>query len=122
MAFRVEISPRAFHDLDEIAGHIQQQASFEQAEEWFNGMVAALGTLEELPHRCPIAAESHALGQEVRVLLYGKRNRRYKVFYSVQQKTPSTGSVRVFHVRHWARNRLNTDELRELVGTQLYNP
>ncbi|MGD0126034.1 MAG: type II toxin-antitoxin system RelE/ParE family toxin [Terriglobia bacterium] len=112
MAFRVEIAPRAFHDLDEIAGYIEQQASFEQAEQWFN----AIRTLGEFPHRCPIADESRALGYEVRVLLHGKRNRQFKVFYSVQQKTPSTGSVRVFHVRHWARTRLHTDALRELIA------
>jgi len=34
MAFRVEISPRAFNDLDEISRYIKQQDSFEQAEEW----------------------------------------------------------------------------------------
>jgi plasmid stabilization system protein ParE len=42
MAFRVEISPQALSDLDEIAGYIKQQASFEQAEEWFNGIIAAI--------------------------------------------------------------------------------
>jgi hypothetical protein len=52
----------------------------------------------------------------VRLLLYGKRNRQYKVFYSVQKKTRSTGTVQVFHVRHWARKSLDTDQLRELMG------
>jgi len=33
MAFRVDISPRAVHDLDEIVAYIEQEASFEQAEE-----------------------------------------------------------------------------------------
>jgi plasmid stabilization system protein ParE len=42
MAFRVEISSRALSDLDGIAGYIKQQASFEQAEEWFNGIIAAI--------------------------------------------------------------------------------
>jgi plasmid stabilization system protein ParE len=116
MASRVEIAPRAFHDLDEIAGYIEQQASFEQAEQWFNGMIAAITALGEFPHRCPITDESRALGYEVRVLLHGKRNRQFKVFHSVQQKTPSTGSVRVFHVRRWARTRLPTDALRELIA------
>jgi plasmid stabilization system protein ParE len=116
MAFRVEISPRAFDDLDGIARYIKQQASFGQAEEWFNGMIAAIRTLEHLPHRCRVADESQELGQEVRLLLCGKRNRQYKVYYSVQQTTPSTGTVRVFHVRHWARKTPDTDRLRELMG------
>ncbi len=85
MAFRVEISPRAFNDLDEIAEYIKQRSSFEQAEKWFNGIIAAIRSLEHLPHRCLVAEESEELGQEVRVLLYGKRDRRYKVYYSVQE-------------------------------------
>jgi len=116
MAFRVEISPRAFNDLDEITGYIKQQVSFEQAEEWLDGIIAAIRTLEDMPHRCPVADESKELGQEVRLLLYGKRNREYKVFYSVHQKTRSTGTVQVFHVRHWARKSLNIDQVRELMG------
>jgi plasmid stabilization system protein ParE len=115
MAFRVEISPRAFDDLDEIARYIKQRASFEQAEEWFNGIIAAIRTLEDLPHRCRVADESRELGQELRLLLYGSRKRQYKVYYSVQQTTRSTGTVRVFHVRHWARKTPNIDRLRELM-------
>jgi plasmid stabilization system protein ParE len=117
MAFPVEISPRAFNDLDQIAEYIRQRSSFEQAEKWFDGIIAAIRTLEHLPYRCPIAGESEELRQEVRLLLYGKRNRRYKVYYSVQQTTPSAGSVRVFHVRHWARKSLEPDQLRKLVDT-----
>jgi plasmid stabilization system protein ParE len=116
MAFRVEISPQAFNDLDEIARYIKQHSTFEQAEEWFNGIIAAIRTLEDMPNRCPAADESEELGQEVRLLLYGKRNRKYRVYYSIRQKTPSIGTVRVFHVRHWARRSLNADQLRELMG------
>ena len=53
MAFRVEISLRAFNDLDEIARYIKQQSSFEQAEEWFNAIVAAIRTLEDMPKPVP---------------------------------------------------------------------
>jgi plasmid stabilization system protein ParE len=116
MAFRVEIAPQAFNDLDAIAEYIKRNGSFDQAEEWFNGIVDAIRTLEDMPSRSPIADESEELGQEVRVLLYGKRNRRYKIYYAIRQETPSTGSVRVFHVRHWARERLSADEVRELMN------
>ncbi len=116
MAFRVEISPRAFNDLDEIARYIKRHSSFEQAEGWFNGIIAAIRTLEGMPSRCPVADVSKELGQEVRLLLYGKRNRQYKVYYSIRQRAPSAGTVQVFHVRHWARKSLNTDRLRELMG------
>lgn len=115
MAFRVEISPRALTDLDQIAEYIEREASFAQAEEWFKGIFGAIRTLEHMPGRCPIAKESEEVGQEVRLLLHGKRNRRYKVYYSVQHTTASTGSVRVFHVRHWARKDLSQKQLRKLI-------
>ena len=76
MAFRVEVSPRAFRDLDKIARYIKGQSSLNQAEEWFNGIVAAIRTLENMPYRCPVADVSEELGQEVRLLLYGMRNRQ----------------------------------------------
>ena len=122
MAFRVEVSPRAFNDLDEIARYIEQRGSLEQAEKWFNGIMAAIRTLENLPHRCRVAEESEELGQEVRLLLYGTRNRQYRVYYSVQETKPSTGTVRIFHVRHWARKRLSTDQLRKLTGEHTTDP
>lgn len=114
MAFHVEIAPRAFDDLDEIADYIRRNGSFKQAEDWFNGIIAAIRTLEHMPSRCPIADESEDVGQQVRVLLHGKR-RRYKVYYAIQESGPSTGRVRVFHVRHWARKTLVAGELRELM-------
>lgn len=115
MAFRVEIAPRAFNDLDEIAAYIKRWGSFERAEEWFNGIMDAIQTLEAMPSRSPIADESEDLGEEVRVLLYGRRNRKYKIYYSIRHKGPSTGTVRVFHVRHWARKSLSAEEVQTLM-------
>ena len=114
MAFRVEISPQAFTDLDDIADYITRHGSFDRAEEWFNGIISAIRTLEDLPSRCPVADESEDLEQEAHVLLDGRRNRKYRVYYSIQQRTPSKGTVSVFHVRHWARKSLSPDQLREL--------
>lgn len=55
-----------------------------------------------MPERIAVAEESTELGLEVRVRLYGKRNRQYKVYFGVYG-TANTGIVHVFHVRHWAR-------------------
>lgn len=116
MAFRVEIAPRALRDLDEIAEYIKRGGGFGQAEEWFNGMIDAIRTLEEMPARCPIADESYELGQEVRLLLHGKRSRKYRVYYAIRHDAPSAGAVLVFHVRHWARKSLSGSQLRKLIN------
>jgi plasmid stabilization system protein ParE len=80
MVFRVELAPRAFADLDSIAGYIRERESFESAEKWFNAILRAIESLAEMPQRCRVAEESRDLGREVRVLLYGRKNRAYRVF------------------------------------------
>ena len=115
MAFRVEVAPQASRDLDAIATYIAKHGSFDQAQAWFNSIMGAIAALRELPNRCPVAEESEDLGGQVRLLLHGRRNRRYKVYFSIQLKTPAEGIVRVFHVRHWARHRPNAGELQKLL-------
>ncbi len=112
MAFRVEIAPQASADLDAIADYIKQRGSFESAQQWFNGIMDAIAALKDMPGRCPIAEESEELEQDVHLLLYGRHNRRYKVYYSLHDETRT---VRVFHVRHWARKALNADDLQGFV-------
>jgi hypothetical protein len=65
-----------------------------------------------MPHRCSIAEESATLEAEVRGLLHGKRNRRYKIYFDIQAEAKT---VRVFHVRHWAVRPIETDELEDLM-------
>jgi plasmid stabilization system protein ParE len=94
MAFRVEISPRAYRDLDSIATVIGEGSSPEAARKWF---LAVLDVIEK-----------------VRVLLYGRKNRSYKISFCVQPDTQTNGIVSVFHVRHWARRNLSTYELMQM--------
>ena len=114
MAFRVEIAPRAYEDLDQIAGHIAAQGGFEQAEMWFNGIISAIASLRDMPSRCRIAEESEVVGQVVRCLLCGRRNRRYKVYFAIRPESRIGGMVQVFHVRHWARRPLTAREFKDL--------
>jgi plasmid stabilization system protein ParE len=118
MAFHVEIQPQAFDDLDSIAKFIKTSSSFATAEKWFNGIMGEIASLEEMPERCPIAPESDDLPRQVRVLLHGRRNRTYKVYFGVQQTTPGHGVVSIYHVRHYARKPLTNEELDELMDDQ----
>ena len=111
MGFRVEIQPQAFDDLDAIAGYIAAQSSHAIAERWFNAIFEEIYTLSEMPARCAVANESAELGRDVRVLLHGRRNRMYKVYFVINGSSPSGGSVQVLHVRHWAKKPMSGDEL-----------
>lgn len=112
MAFRVEIAPLAFENLDTLAEYIRERGSFESTERWFNGIIDAIRTLGESPGRCPLADEFPDLGAEVRLLLYGGRNRRYKIYFAIHNETRA---IRVFHFRHWASRPMAPEELVDLI-------
>jgi hypothetical protein len=88
------------------------RGSFESAQRWFNGIIDAIRSLDEMQGVVRVAEESEDLRAEVRVLLYGKRARRYKIYFAVHGES---GTVRVFHVRHWAMKPVERDELEELM-------
>lgn len=116
MAFSVEISPRAFRDLDELATELKERSrSHTLARKWFLSVLGAVDSLAEMPERCPVVTEAEDEIERVRLLLHGKRNRRYKIFYCVRKRSPSTGTVSVLHVRHWARKGVSADELQKLM-------
>jgi plasmid stabilization system protein ParE len=53
MDFSVEISPRAFRDLDELAAELKERSqSYTFARKWFLTIVDAIGSLVEMPERC----------------------------------------------------------------------
>jgi plasmid stabilization system protein ParE len=114
MGFHVELSPQALADLDSIAGDIAGRGSPGSAARWFDGLIAAIRTLAEMPHRCPLAAEDADLQAGVRLLLHGRRNRCYKIFYAIHEPAKT---VRVFHIRHWARKPAAADELQRMAGS-----
>jgi len=88
MDFSVEISPRAFRDLDELAAELKERSqSHTVAGKWFLTVLDAIDSLAQMPQRCPVVMEAQDEIECVRLLLHGKRNRRYKIYYC----------------RHWAR-------------------
>jgi toxin ParE1/3/4 len=110
MDFQVELLPIAVSDIDEIADYIRERGSQESAETWFNGIMAEIRSLRSLPTRCPVAGVSAEVGVQVRLLLFGRRHRQYKVYFVIDDKTRV---VSIIHVRHWARRAVSAGDLAE---------
>jgi plasmid stabilization system protein ParE len=90
MAFNVEISPRAFRDLDELATELKERSqNGAVARKWFLAVVGAIDSLAEMPERRPVVTEARDEIERVRLLLHGKRNRRYRIYYCVRKVGPS---------------------------------
>ncbi len=95
MEYEVRLSKRSIQNLRNIYISIRAVHS-PLAEDWFRGLEAAIFSLEEMPHRCPITPERPAL----RHLLYGDRPRAYRVIFSIDE---AKKIVNVAQIRHWAR-------------------
>jgi len=70
---------------------------------WFNGLAAAIFSLERNPKRCSLAPENDAFEEEIRQLLYGKRGGVYRILFTIVGDT-----VKVLHLRHGARRFLES--------------
>ncbi len=101
MTFRVEISPSALADVEDIFLWMQRESP-SKADEWFNGLVEAILTLEQFPNRSPKAPESEDIGLEIRQLVYKK----HRILFGV-----SNSDVQIFRIRHIAQDRLSSDNL-----------
>ena len=102
MAYRVELSPEADREIEEAYRWIAA-ASPRGAHRWFNGLMDALRSLSDFPQRCPPAPESDAFVENIRQLLYGRRQHRYRALFAIRGKT-----VQVLHIRHGARRHLGS--------------
>jgi plasmid stabilization system protein ParE len=68
--------------------------------------MAKLGTLEDQPERCSIAAESEDLGQEIRELLLGRRRYEYRILFKLSGRL-----VVILRVWHGSRDSITREEI-----------
>lgn len=110
MAYRVELTPRATADADGAALYIRQYSP-KAASRWFDGLMRAVLSLEEMPQRCARAPEAEILGVDLRQLLYGKLRSVYRIVFRVYEEPEPV--VRVVAIRHGARDRMSADDIQE---------
>ncbi len=102
--YRIVIRSKAKRNLLDIYRYMLDQ-NFSGAKAWADGLVEAIGTLEESPMRCSLAPESRIFQKEIRQLLYGKKTRPYRVLFTVEEST-----VSVISIRHASQDVLGSDE------------
>jgi toxin ParE1/3/4 len=107
MTYRVELTARAFRDL-EILYLEKNAADSPDAARWFNGLEQAVSTLETRPNRCPIAPEARKVKRQLRHLLYGAKPHVYRVIFEVDERRHI---VSVLTIRHGARKPLKSGDL-----------
>jgi plasmid stabilization system protein ParE len=100
MKFSVEITDTAWDEIKEAYSWLEKRAPV-AAQRWQEGLLEAVEALESLPSAHSIAPESGFFGREIRQLLYGKRQHKYRVLFEIKGNR-----VIVLRVRHGARQYL----------------
>jgi plasmid stabilization system protein ParE len=103
MKYRVEITDTAWMELQEAYDWLAHRAPI-AADRWKSGLLEAIRKLETFPAARSVAPETAYFGREVRQLLYGKRNNKYRILFEIRNKT-----VIVLRVRHGARRTLGEE-------------
>ncbi|HXG64083.1 MAG TPA: type II toxin-antitoxin system RelE/ParE family toxin [Blastocatellia bacterium] len=102
MAYRVDISPSALQDAEDAYLWIKRQSP-SRAGAWYEGLLEAIFSLENMPARCPLAPESEDIGIAIRQLLYGKKGSMYRILFTIgYDEATGEDVVRIFRIRHSA--------------------
>ena len=95
------MQPVAETEIERAYLYLRNEASLELADHWFNAVVDAMVTLEEMPRRCPIAPEDEVFAEEIRHLLI----RPFRIVFTVRGSR-----VHILHVRHMSQQLLSGTE------------
>jgi plasmid stabilization system protein ParE len=80
MTYQVILQPEAERAIQQQARWLAEQSrSPATAWRWVRSIRRKIATLEASPLRCPIDPDSDSYGEEVRILLHGKRNSKFRI-------------------------------------------
>jgi plasmid stabilization system protein ParE len=114
MKYEVVVQLRAERDI-QLAAHwiLGQSGSSATAIRWARNPRTKIATLRVNPERCPIDPGSKVYGEEVWVLLHGKRQGVYRILFMIRRDT-----VHVLTVRHSAQRSLAEEMAEDEVGEE----
>jgi plasmid stabilization system protein ParE len=102
MTYQVILQPQAERDIQHQARWlVEQSKSPSPALRWVRSIRSKIDTLKTSPLRCPVDPDSDAYGEEVRLLLFGKRSKQFRILFVIRGEV-----IRVLTVRHAAQRSL----------------
>lgn len=99
MTYRIDFSSKAKAEADAAFMNFAQFTTPESAQAWYQGLIKAISSLQEMPRRCSLARENALFSQEIRQLLYGSGKTTYRILFTVLDNQP-TPTVRILHIRN----------------------
>jgi plasmid stabilization system protein ParE len=89
-------------DIDRQVTYLQER-SFRAAENWLKAVEVAVDSMRVDAESHPLIPESDAIERPLRQIMFGRRQYRYRMIYSIDDN-----AVHVLHVRHGMRRPLET--------------
>ncbi|HVC96240.1 MAG TPA: type II toxin-antitoxin system RelE/ParE family toxin [Pirellulales bacterium] len=106
MKYHVQWTVKAEQDVERVLRWFHEQSATAAGARWVNQLMARITTLETQPARCALAVEAKQLGSEVRELLFGKRNFKYRILFRIEDS-----DVHILRVWHGARDFFTVDDV-----------
>ncbi len=110
MTYTVSLTARAEDDAYRAFERIHEVAP-RSADKWLGGLFAAIGTLADMPARCPVIPEADEIGHRARHLLFGKGAAVYRLIFDVQEKSAEGPRVRVLRIWRGSRAEVTVEDL-----------
>jgi len=100
MKYKVIVTESAARELDEAYDWLAARTT-EHAPAWYNGLLDAILSLQDMPGRCPLCPNREETDRKTRQLIYGDKRDAYLILFEIRSE-----EVFIWHVRHAARREL----------------
>jgi plasmid stabilization system protein ParE len=101
LTFLVELTEQAEEEAEQAYLWIAERDP-DGAARWWQGLVEAVLSLEQMPLRCALAPEDPYFEEEIRTLLYRRRIGQFRILFTVRGQ-----QVQVPHIRSASRDVLS---------------
>ena len=99
MTYRIDFSSIAKAEGDAAFLNLSQFTTVDRAQVWYQGLIRAIASLQEMPRRCTVARENNFFSQEIRQLLYGHGKQAYRIVFTILDDA-MIPTVRILYIRH----------------------
>ena len=116
--YTLRVSPRARQELEAHLQHILEVAGEETGRAWYDGMLAAIGTLSENPRRRAVIPEQDRFRTEIRQISYRRtpHGPAWRVLFTITEGSEDAPTVNLLHIRHGAQKPITCTEARKIEG------
>lgn len=106
MAYRVVLTEKAERDVELVLRWFRDQQVTAAGGRWLAQLLRKLNALEANPERCPLVVESDELAEEIREMLLGRNQFKYRVIFRINGRV-----VQILRVWHSSRDAITAAEL-----------